>query len=163
MTEDSVQNEMPSPESGFLMVYAVGSHSLLQGIFMIQGLNPGLLHCRPMVKPHSVLLLDLCTSDMDAQYSIHKVITLDNCHLSFKYWPKCLLIQEDFPDLSQTGSALSPVGQNLRLCSSSFSPDHNACMSYFCLCLLQEDCLCFYPQCPIPCLAHRMPSVHVVG
>ena len=24
----------------------VGSHSLLQGIFPIQGLNPGLLHCK---------------------------------------------------------------------------------------------------------------------
>ena len=24
----------------------VGSHSILQGIFMTQGLNPGLLHCR---------------------------------------------------------------------------------------------------------------------
>ena len=24
----------------------VGSHSLLQGIFLTQGLNPGLLHCR---------------------------------------------------------------------------------------------------------------------
>ena len=26
----------------------VGSHSLLQGIFLTQGLNPGLLHCRRM-------------------------------------------------------------------------------------------------------------------
>ena len=27
----------------------VGSHSLLQGIFLTQGLNPGLLHCRQIL------------------------------------------------------------------------------------------------------------------
>ena len=27
----------------------VSSHSLLQGIFLIQGLNPGLLHCRQIL------------------------------------------------------------------------------------------------------------------
>ena len=29
----------------------VGSHSLLQGIFLMQGSNPGLLHCRWIVLP----------------------------------------------------------------------------------------------------------------
>ena len=28
----------------------VGCHSLLQGIFLTQGLNPGLLHCRQILK-----------------------------------------------------------------------------------------------------------------
>ena len=32
---------------------AVGSHSLLQGIFPTQGLNPGLLHCRQILYPLS--------------------------------------------------------------------------------------------------------------
>ena len=27
----------------------VGGHSLLQGIFLVQGLNPGLLHCRQII------------------------------------------------------------------------------------------------------------------
>ena len=31
----------------------VGSHSHLQGIFPIQGLNPGLLHCRQILYPLS--------------------------------------------------------------------------------------------------------------
>ena len=42
----------------FLKNTVMGSHSLLQGIFPTQGLNPGLLHCRqilysePSGKPH---------------------------------------------------------------------------------------------------------------
>ena len=31
----------------------VGSHSLLQGIFLTQGLNPGLLYCRQILYPLS--------------------------------------------------------------------------------------------------------------
>ena len=34
---------MPSKNTG------VGSHSLLQGIFLIQGANPSLLHCRQIL------------------------------------------------------------------------------------------------------------------
>ena len=34
----------------------VGSHSLLQGIFLIQGSNLGLLHCRPVLYPLSLSL-----------------------------------------------------------------------------------------------------------
>ena len=35
--------EFPSQNTG------VGCHFLLQGIFLTQGLNPGLLHCRQIV------------------------------------------------------------------------------------------------------------------
>ena len=45
----------------------MGSHSLFQGIFPIQGLNPGLLHCRfspfrpsSRIKASSVQLMDKC-------------------------------------------------------------------------------------------------------
>ena len=33
--------------------FVVGSHSLLQGIFLTQGLNLGLLHCKPILYPLS--------------------------------------------------------------------------------------------------------------
>ena len=33
--------------------HGVGSHSLLQGIFLTQGSNPGLLHCRQILYPLS--------------------------------------------------------------------------------------------------------------
>ena len=36
----SVHGDSPGKKTG------VGCHALLQGIFPIQGLNPGLLHCR---------------------------------------------------------------------------------------------------------------------
>ena len=36
----------------------VGSHSLFQGIFLTQGLNPGLLHCRQMWGLHSLIQPD---------------------------------------------------------------------------------------------------------
>ena len=39
-----------SPVHGILQARTeVGSHSLLQGIFLIQGLNPGHLHCRQIL------------------------------------------------------------------------------------------------------------------
>ena len=34
---------------GILQAFGVGCHFLLQGIFPIQGLNPGLLHCRQIL------------------------------------------------------------------------------------------------------------------
>ena len=39
----SVHEDSPGKNTG------VGSHSLLQGIFLTQGLNPGLLHCRQIL------------------------------------------------------------------------------------------------------------------
>ena len=33
----------------------VGSHSFLQGIFLTQGLNPGLLHCKQILYHNRVL------------------------------------------------------------------------------------------------------------
>ena len=39
----SVQGDSPDKNAG------VGSHSLLQGIFLTQGSNPGLLHCRQIL------------------------------------------------------------------------------------------------------------------
>ena len=38
----------------------VGSHSLLQGIFTTQGLNPGLLHCRQFLYQLSYQLKQAC-------------------------------------------------------------------------------------------------------
>ena len=35
-----------SPWNSLVQNTGVGSHSLLQGIFLTQGLNPGLPHCR---------------------------------------------------------------------------------------------------------------------
>ena len=37
--------------------YGVGSHSLLQGIFLTQELNSGLLHCRQIFKGPCMLFL----------------------------------------------------------------------------------------------------------
>ena len=52
----SVHGDSPGKNTG------VGCHALLQGIFPIQGLNPGLLHCRQILyqlsykgSPHSTL------------------------------------------------------------------------------------------------------------
>ena len=42
-TGSSCPWDSPSKNTG------VGSHSLLQGIFLIQRLNPGLLHCRQIL------------------------------------------------------------------------------------------------------------------
>ena len=39
----SVRGDSPGKNTG------VGCHALLQGIFPTQGLNPGLLHCRPIL------------------------------------------------------------------------------------------------------------------
>ena len=41
-----VQNPGNLDKAQILEWVAVGSHSLLQGIFLTQGLNPCLLHCR---------------------------------------------------------------------------------------------------------------------
>ena len=43
----SVHGDSPGKNTG------VGCHFLLQGIFLTQGLNPGLLHCRQMLYPLS--------------------------------------------------------------------------------------------------------------
>ena len=42
-----------SPDKGT----GVGSHSLLQGIFLTQGLNLGLLHCRQILSHQNALVI----------------------------------------------------------------------------------------------------------
>ena len=56
LPDSTVHGDSPGKNTG------VGFHALLQGIFPIQGLNPGLLHCRwvllmsePPGKPNAVL------------------------------------------------------------------------------------------------------------
>ena len=49
------------------------------------------------------------------------LITFDSCHLPFKCQLTCLLIQESFPDHSQTGSASSPMWSSA-LCSPLILP-----------------------------------------
>ena len=49
----------------------VGCHFLLQGIFLIQGSNPGLLHCRQMLYPRSHKRSPRCLETM----SLKKIVS----------------------------------------------------------------------------------------
>ena len=55
----------------------VGSHSLLQGIFTIQGSNPGLLHCR-------WILYQLSHQGSPVLCLLHLIIYLFNIFLTWK-------------------------------------------------------------------------------
>ena len=49
MSDSLRPNGLYSPWNSLGQITGVGSLSLLQGIFLIQGLNPGLLHCRQIL------------------------------------------------------------------------------------------------------------------
>ena len=51
----------------------VGSHSLLQGIFPTQGLNPGLLHCRQTLYYQAV---DPCIYMSESLCCLPEIITI---------------------------------------------------------------------------------------
>ena len=70
----SVQGDSPGKNTG------VGCHACLQGIFPIQGLNPGLPHCRPILyylnhKGNQTVSFWLCTS---AEFYVNVIQTVQN-------------------------------------------------------------------------------------
>ena len=66
----------------------VGCHSLLQGIFLSQGSNPGLLHCRKILYHLSYRGVPLCL----LAFILHICVILirytygDKCKILFLYW-----------------------------------------------------------------------------
>ena len=60
---------------GILQASGVGYHSLLQGIFLTQGLNLGLLHCRRIL---------YCLSHQGSPLIIMTILLTRACYLHFK-------------------------------------------------------------------------------
>ena len=65
---------MVCPWNSLVSNIGVGCHSLLQGIFLIQGSNLGLLYCRQIL---------YCLSHQGSQYL--KLVSRFNVHLIDKY------------------------------------------------------------------------------
>ena len=63
----------------------VGCHSLLQRIFLTQGLNPGLLHCRKTLYHLSLYILYIMNNAVNMW--IHRSLQ-DSDFTSFRYWPR---------------------------------------------------------------------------
>ena len=68
-----LQARIPEWEGGKMEYTRVGSHSLLQGIFLIHGSNPGVSHCRQADSSLSEPPLKDATGNLGA-CSSHKII-----------------------------------------------------------------------------------------
>ena len=105
MTLWTVPHEFPRPWSSPGENTGLGCHALLQGIFLIQGLNPGLLHCRWILyhlshgSSLSMLLIYRSQSCRGKSLYVQKVETL-NCNFHLQYVQFLLLRSSQETDAS---------------------------------------------------------------
>ena len=103
----------------------VGSHSLLQGIFPIQGLNSGVLHCRQILYQLSYVGWALTTQFSSVQFSSVAQLCPTLCNPMNRSTPG-LPVHHQLPEFTQTHvHRVSDAIQPSHPLSSPFPPAPN--------------------------------------